>query len=178
MTDASTERVVVRDAVAGDVGDLLELLAELHPRYPGDPSRSAAILSEILGSRGRSLLVAGVDGVVLGTADLIVVANLSHEGAPWAIVENVVVRPHARGAGVGRALLDEILRRANADGCYMVQLLSLEHRLEAHAFYRRLGFEPAAQGFRVYLDGFAATTAPDTNAVPPVHESGGTPDSP
>lgn len=156
------ERVVVREAVAADVGDLLELLAELHPRYPGDPSRSAAILSEILGSPGRSLLVANVDGVVVGTADLIVVANLSHGGAPWAIVENMVVRPDARGGGVGRALLEEILRRARAADCYMVQLLSLEHRLDAHAFYRRLAFEPVAEGFRVYLDGFAATTAQDT----------------
>jgi GNAT superfamily N-acetyltransferase len=156
------EHVVVRDAVATDVGDLLKLLAELHPRYPGDPSRSAAILSEILDSPGRSLLVANVNGGIVGTVDLIVVANLSHGGAPWAIVENMVVRPDARGTGVGRALLEETLRRASAADCYMVQLLSLKHRLDAHSFYRRVAFEPVAEGFRIYLDGFAATTAGDT----------------
>ena len=82
------------------------------------------------------------------TADLLIVSNLTHAGDPWAIVENVIVDRAARRGGIGRALMSELLRRCDAAGCYKVQLLSRKHRHEAHAFYRSLGFEPVAEGFR------------------------------
>ncbi len=106
---------------------------------------------------GRTLLVAVDADTVVGTADLMVVPNLTHGGHPWAIVENVVVDEAARGAGVGRAVMTEALRRASAAGCYMVQLVSLRHRRAAHAFYRELGFVAVAEGFRSYFPGFAPT---------------------
>jgi ribosomal protein S18 acetylase RimI-like enzyme len=71
-------------------------------------------------------------------------------------------RAARQGEGTGRALIAESLRRAEEAGCCIVQLLSLRHRQGAHAFYRRLGFEPVAEGFRRYFDGFAPTTEHDS----------------
>jgi hypothetical protein len=58
------------------------------------------------------------------------------------------------------ALYDELagpkLSAAPADhdvgGCHKVGLLSGKHRLEAHHFYRSMGFEAVAEGFKLYLD--------------------------
>jgi GNAT superfamily N-acetyltransferase len=98
------------------------------------------------------LLVADDDGRVIGTADMIIVPNLTHDGRPWAMIENIIVQPERRRSGVARSLLDEVFARARAANCYKVQLMSNQKREEAHSFYGALGFAPSAQGFRLYLE--------------------------
>ena len=56
-----------------------------------------------------------------------------------------------RGEGLGRTLLAEAVAIARRAGCYKVQLLSNNARQGAHRFYGNLGFEPSAQGFRLYI---------------------------
>jgi GNAT superfamily N-acetyltransferase len=114
-------------------------------------------IDAVLQEPRRTLLVATIDDEVVGTADLVIVLNLTHGGRPWAVVENVVVDEARRQQGIGRALLDEIDALTKAVGCYMVQLLSLNHRREAHSFYASLGYAPVARGFRHYLEGFGPT---------------------
>ena len=58
---------------------------------PPTPGGAARIWESIVGQDGRFILVAEVAGEILGTADLLIVANLTHELRPWAIVEHVVV---------------------------------------------------------------------------------------
>jgi GNAT superfamily N-acetyltransferase len=82
----------------------------------------------------------------------VVVPNLTHRGEPWAIVENVIVASAARRTGVGRALMARLIELARAAGCYKLQLLSGKHRAEAHAFYRSMGLDAVAEGFKIYFD--------------------------
>ena len=108
------------------------------------------MLPDILTRDGHTLLVAEIDGEPVGTLHLIVVPNITHEGTPWAIVENVSVDAAHQRSGVGRALMEDAERRAREAGCYKVQLLSGEQR-GAGAFYERLGYEHAACGYRKYF---------------------------
>jgi len=55
---------------------------------PGDVAR---IWESILVQNGRFILGAELAAEILGTADLLIDANLTHELRPWAIVEHVVV---------------------------------------------------------------------------------------
>lgn len=100
----------------------------------------------------RQLVVAVLDGHLVGTADLLVLPNLTHHGKPWALVENVIVTGAARRTGVGRELVEHLIELARAAGCYKVQLLSDKQRVEAHDFYRSLGLDAVAEGFRIYFD--------------------------
>ena len=147
--------VQVREWMAADLDAVLDLyvqLAEDRPEsQPASPLAAEAILSSIAAQPGRTLLVALVDDSVVGTADLLLVPNLTHHGMAWAIVENVVVDQHSRRAGVGRALMEEVVERCRRADCYKIQLLSREHRTSAHVFYEGLGFQPSAKGFRLYL---------------------------
>jgi GNAT superfamily N-acetyltransferase len=147
--------VKVREATEHDLDALINLYGQLAEdrveSQPALPSTAASILTAILRQPGRTLLVASVADSVVGTADLFVVANLTHGGMSWAIVENVVVDEKQRGTGVGRALMEEVVARCREVGCYKIQLLSRSHRVAAHAFYQHLGFEPSATGFRLYL---------------------------
>jgi GNAT superfamily N-acetyltransferase len=146
----------VRRAEQRDLDALLSLYDELADgdaaRLPGERTHAAAILATALADPQRSLLVAELDGAVVGVADLLVVPNLTHRGDPWAIVENVVVARAMRRSGVGRALMVRALEIARAAGCYKLQLLSAKHRVEAHALYRSIGLEAHAEGFKLYLD--------------------------
>ena len=147
-----TGAVHVRPATAEDLAAVLGLLAQLHPERPEVPPADdvGAVWTSMLAQPDRTVFVAELDGEVCGVADLMVVPNLTHDAQPWSIVENVVVDEPRRGRGIGRTLMDAVVRTARDAGAYKVQLLSADGR-DAHAFYEAIGFEPRAQGFRLYL---------------------------
>ena len=143
--------VAIRPAGSADLPEVLRLVAQLHPEdRPPDPDRAGRALAEILSRADHALLVAERGGAVTGTLHLVMAPNLTHDGAPWAVVENIVVDEGFRGQGVGRALMDEAERRAREAGCYKVQLMSADER-GVGAFYEGLGFELRARGYRKYF---------------------------
>jgi ribosomal protein S18 acetylase RimI-like enzyme len=146
---------VVRHATATDLAAIgllyRQLSSDASSPEPALPELASSVFAKMSAQSGRHLLVADVDATVVGTADLLVASNLTHRGRPWAIVENVVVDEAVRGQGVGRALIEEAVRISEGADCYKVQLLSRKQRTEAHEFYRRIGFEAVAEGFRLYL---------------------------
>jgi GNAT superfamily N-acetyltransferase len=148
------EGLLVRRAVAEDLPDLLALLAQLHEEEaPQSVSEElSATFAEILASRMRALLVASRDGALVGTLDLLVVANLTRGGRPWAGIENVVVDAACRRRGVGRALISVAVDVAREAGCSKLQLISREERGPAHELYIRSGFTDPVRGFRRYLE--------------------------
>ena len=60
--------------------------------------------------------------------------------ARWLYVANVFVRPEARRAGVGRALMEAMLAWARDEGMVRVVLAPSEMSIQ---FYRELGFREA-----------------------------------
>jgi GNAT superfamily N-acetyltransferase len=150
------DETVIRRASPSDLGALLSLYEELAgakiTAVGGDQASSEPLCAEILADPRRTLLVAVRGDQLLGTADLLIVPNLTHRGKPWAIVENVIVAASARRTGVGRALMEYLIELAREAGCYKLQLVSGKHRIEAHAFYRSMGLDAVAEGFKIYFD--------------------------
>jgi len=143
--------VSVRDAMASDPDALLVLLVQLSPAN-ADTDRSVAerLLAALIGDERTRLMVATDGHLLLGTATLVVVPNLTHNGRPWVQLENMVVDESRCGHGIGKALLDACKEAAWEAGSYKVQLQSANARDGAHSFYAREGFEPSSQGFRFY----------------------------
>jgi GNAT superfamily N-acetyltransferase len=152
---AFDDGLVVRSAVAEDLAELLALLSQLHeheaPQAVTD--ELSATFAEILAERSRVLLVACRDGAIMGTLDLLVVANLTRGGRPWAGIENVVVDAACRRQGIGQALLDVAADVAGEAGCTKLQLVSHDRRgAAADELYRRSGFSAPVRGYRRYLE--------------------------
>jgi GNAT superfamily N-acetyltransferase len=122
---------------------------------PADAEDSRQLLSDIIADRSRHLCVVAYGADVVGAAELVVVPNLTHHARPWAVVENVIVTKSARGNWAGTALIEHLVNVACARGCYKVQLHSGKQRADAHRLYRRLGFVPVAEGFKLYFDNTA-----------------------
>jgi ribosomal protein S18 acetylase RimI-like enzyme len=156
MSRVSEDDLVIRPARAGDLPGLLRLYGQLAEEraesQPADEETAGRILAEVQTDPRRELLVAVRHDRVLGTADTVIVPNLTHGGKPWAIVENVAVDEAHRRNGVGTRLMLEIERRVQQERCYKIQLLSRKGRQVAHAFYEALGYEATAEGFRRYFD--------------------------
>ncbi|MEV5600547.1 GNAT family N-acetyltransferase [Streptomyces sp. NPDC052299] len=143
--------ITVRTAVERDLPVLLALYRELNPDDAALPPEVArAGWEHIAAQQGRTVLVAEAGGAVVGTADSIVMPNLTRGGRGILFVENVVVAEAGRRRGVGRRLLDAMVDLAEEAGCYKVQLLAADDAY-VHTFYAACGFEPRAQGFRRYL---------------------------
>jgi GNAT superfamily N-acetyltransferase len=61
-------------------------------------------------------------------------------------LEDLYVRPQARGSGLGRALVQEVIDRATARGCRRVELDVNSENPTAMALYRSLGFDTGKTG--------------------------------
>lgn len=142
----------VRDAGPGDLDRLLELYAPLGgPREdaPATNGNAEDLFTRVLLDPNQRTLVAEVYGEVVGTLVIVIVPNLAHGGAPYAVVENVVVDEEYRGEGIGKALVEEAMKLAREAGAYKLALCSNGGRSEAHGFYRSMGFEQTHVGFEV-----------------------------
>jgi GNAT superfamily N-acetyltransferase len=148
---------IVRDATEADLPRVVELLDQLplspdaeHEDLSTPPAEAyRKAFAEIEGNRNHRLLVVEAGGRIVGTAVVLIIANLSHRGRPWAVVENVVVDEAERGKRYGELLMERAREIAEQAGCYKVSLTSNKGRDDAHRFYRRLGFTATHEGFRV-----------------------------
>ncbi|MBV2365139.1 GNAT family N-acetyltransferase [Streptomonospora nanhaiensis] len=149
--------MIIRAAIRSDLGAILRLLRELGDTTPAQSSTvrmsSAAVRAwtRIENDPDRTVLVAERRGQIIGTLDLLVVPNLTHDAQSWAVVDNLVVDPACRRAGVGRALVEDAVDRASRAGCYKIELVSHESRAGARQFSTAMGFAGSAEGFRRYL---------------------------
>ncbi len=143
---------LIRKAVVKDLPRISELYEELtEEKNFASAATLERVFKEIEAMPGHELLVAEEAGAVVGSLLVQVVPNLSHQAKPWAIVENMIVDSRFRNKGIGWDLMQAVIERARQAGCYKVQLMSNKKRLPAHEFYRTLGFEDSALGFRLYL---------------------------
>jgi GNAT superfamily N-acetyltransferase len=92
---------------------------------------------QALAEPGRIILVALLDGQVVGMAHLAPsgAANAPHR----AEVQRVAVAETARGAGVGRRLMNAVESAATEQGLTLLWLTTHEHS-DACAFYEGVGY--------------------------------------
>ncbi|MDD5338839.1 MAG: GNAT family N-acetyltransferase [Dehalococcoidales bacterium] len=145
----------VRRATAQDIPRILELYQQLF--WDPDPSLQAPVedcrkvLAEASKVPGYNLLVAEENGEVIGTTLFMVIPGFAHKTEPFAVIEYVVVAENKRSNGVGKILMDYCKELAIKSHCYKIILTSDKRRERAHKFYRTIGYEASAEGFRYYL---------------------------
>jgi ribosomal protein S18 acetylase RimI-like enzyme len=93
---------------------------------------------EVLRTPSTSVLVARLDGRIVGMALLLTLTTLSGD---TGYVEEVVVDEAARGQHISTALMRELLDLAAQKGHRFVDLTSRPSRAAANGLYRSLGFE-------------------------------------
>jgi GNAT superfamily N-acetyltransferase len=146
--------VTVRRARAPDASAVAALYAQLvaNPALHVLPER----LDELADDPAAALLVASIDGALVGTVFVAWCPDAMFGRRPFAVVENIVVDAAVRGRGVGAALLAEVERLCLARDCSKIMLLSASERVEAHRFFERGGYAGnRKRGFVKYRQAFA-----------------------
>jgi ribosomal-protein-alanine N-acetyltransferase len=153
-----------------DVDDLDAVMAIETSVFATDAwSRSG--MGHELASRDGYYLVATLEGYA---------GLLSLPGAPDADVQTIAVVPGARGRGLGRALLTQLVAEARRRGAREVFLEVRADNPGAQHLYETAGFEAIAVRPRYYMpDGVDAVvmrlTVPPTETRPAATESEPTP---
>jgi GNAT superfamily N-acetyltransferase len=115
------------------------------------PEAYYAAFEAIAADPNQELIVADLDGEVVGTLQLTYLPTLSYQGGTRAQVESVRVLEQVRGRGIGARMMAWAIERARQRGCHLMQLTSHQSRADAHRFYERLGFTKSHIGMKIYL---------------------------
>ena len=148
---------IYRDATLADLPIVIAMLADGQiggsaddPSEPLDPAYPAA-LDAIERDPNQRLIVADLDGEVVGTMLLSCLPGLLNHGAWRGQIEAVRIASDKRSLGLGSAMVGWAVDYFRERGCYAAQLTSNNDRADAHRFYERLGWKKSHSGFKLKL---------------------------
>lgn len=149
---SSPEQIIIREAHENDADVISQLLGQL-----GFPQESYVMSLEKIKLFKQSdvdkLWVAKSNDKIIGILALNVITPFYYPGR-FARVDTIVVDKQYRNCGIGKLLMRHAEEYAMSLGCQRLFLTSGNHRPEAHAFYKRIGYVNNATYFVKYLKDF------------------------
>jgi GNAT superfamily N-acetyltransferase len=138
MTDAITIRPARRDDLPAVLGFIRELAVYERLAEPVQATE-ADLAAALFGARPHAQVVLGcLAGTPVGFA--LFFHNFSTvTGKPGIYLEDLFVRPEARGHGVGKQLLSWLARTALERGCARLDWAVLDWNAPSIGFYRSVG---------------------------------------
>ena len=132
----------IRPATAADLPLIAQLIRELaeYEKLAHEVRFDEAVLgAKLFGARPYAEVVIGeLSGIPQGFA--LFFHNFStFEGRPGIYLEDLFVRPSARGSGLGKALLSHLAALAVERDCARLEWSVLDWNAPAIGFYRRIG---------------------------------------
>lgn len=140
--EQAARSVVIRAATPADVPTIAAFIRELaeYERLAHEAVATDALMHEhLFGAKPRAeVVLAELGGEPVGFA-LFFHNYSTFTGRPGLYLEDLYVRPTARGAGVGRRLMASLARLALERGCARFEWAVLDWNAEAIGFYRSIG---------------------------------------
>jgi GNAT superfamily N-acetyltransferase len=159
MTSSGDEtELTFRRAQRGDLTDIVRMLADdplgsKRERYENPlPASYGDAFDAIASDPNNELVVASLDGRVIGVLQLTFIPYVTYQGSWRALIEGVRVDASVRSRGVGRAMFEWAIARARERRCVMLQLTTDKTRADAKRFYEGLGFVASHEGMKLKLD--------------------------
>jgi DNA-binding MarR family transcriptional regulator len=138
---AAERRIVLRDPRPGDMGWVVQMHGEIYHREYGFNQEFEALVAQIAASyvldfdpRHEKGWIAEVDGERAGSVFLV------RKSATVAKLRLLILRPEARGLGLGGRLTDECIAFARARGYRKITLWTQSILTAARAIYQSRGF--------------------------------------
>lgn len=134
----------IRDAREDELDIVASLAVDAYAQYAErmSPDAWSSFAQNIANVRGRltdaEVLVALREGKIVGTVTLFTDWRGAQQDTYG--VRLLAVPPHARGTGVGRALMEHCIQRAREDGRKRVILTTTQEMESARDLYEKLGF--------------------------------------
>jgi GNAT superfamily N-acetyltransferase len=140
---------ITRSATIEDLDGLLALYRDLNPSDPQlSPDIAQARLTALLAMPGN-VFVGDLDGMLVSTATLFILPNMTRGGRPYGLIENVVSLSTYRGQGFGKAVVTAAIKAGQQADCYKVMLMTGRPDPAVYAFYQACGMTASKQGFQI-----------------------------
>lgn len=148
----------IRPATPADLPLIAQLIRDLadYEKLLHEVRFDEAVLGQkLFGQRPYAEVVIGeIDGAPQGFA--LFFHNFStFEGKPGVYLEDLFVRPEARGSGLGKALLSHLAMRAVERDCARLEWSVLDWNSPAIGFYQKLGARLMDEWTVMRVDGTA-----------------------
>jgi GNAT superfamily N-acetyltransferase len=151
----------IRPATSADLPLIAQFIRDLadYERLAHEVRFNEAVLGDrLFGARPYAeVLIGEIDGSPQGFA--LFFHNFStFEGKPGVYLEDLFVRPEARGSGLGKALLAALAQIAIQRDCARLEWWVLDWNDPAISFYKKLGAKPMDEWTTFRVDGDALDT--------------------
>jgi ribosomal protein S18 acetylase RimI-like enzyme len=143
------QELLIRNARSDELDEVSLLLKDAYQQYENiiRPEAWKSYLEDIIDVRSRlgesDLIVAELDHRLAGCVTLYLDGSHSFPEAwpqGWAVVRLLAVHPAYRGHGIGRALMEECIRRCRQAKVAAIGLHTTEAMDIARQMYERMGF--------------------------------------
>jgi GNAT superfamily N-acetyltransferase len=150
--------ISIRSATRADLQLIAQFIRDLaeYEKLAHEVRFDEAVLGDrLFGARPYAeVLIGEIDGVAQGFA--LFFHNFStFEGRPGIYLEDLFVRPEARGSGLGKALLKALAALAVERDCARLEWWVLDWNEPAIQFYKKLGAKPMEEWTTFRVDGDA-----------------------
>ncbi len=110
-----------------------------------DRNKADEIFEKINSNPDHIVVIAEVDGKIVGTTTLLIEPKFIHKGGLVGHIEDVVVDKNFQGQKIGEKIMKYLLEYAKNRGCYKTILDSTD---DVKPFYEKLGFKHIANELR------------------------------
>lgn len=138
------DKVTVRQATPSDASSVAHLVTLLG--YSSTAEQMEGRLQAMLARPEYVLFLAEVEPTVVGLVGAYLTLGLELD-RPYGRLTGLVVDEGWRGQGIGRLLLETVEGWLKERGASLLLITSGLHRVEAHEFYRHLGYKQTGLRF-------------------------------
>ena len=110
-----------------------------------DKNRAEEVFETINSNPNHIIVIAELDGKVVGTTTLLIEPKFIHDGGLVGHIEDVVVEKNVQGQGIGNKIVKFLLEVAKNRGCYKTILNCTD---DVKEFYEKNGFKHTANELR------------------------------
>lgn len=151
------QNIIFRQATRADLLAIVRMLADddlgsQREKFEASlPQSYYSAFEQINSDPNHELIVAELNGEVIGTLHLMFLPSISYQGGLRAQVESVRVDKRFQSQGIGSQMMQWTMERARQRKAHVVQLTTHKSRVDAHRFYERLGFKGSHLGMKISL---------------------------
>ena len=138
--------IIIRELRKDDLWNgFLTTLDSLRQTSGIDRNKAEKIFEKINSNPDHIIVVAELDGKIVGTATLLIEPKFIHGGGLVGHIEDVVVNKNFQGQKIAEKIMKYLLEFAKNQGCYKTILDCTD---DVKSFYEKLGFKHIANELR------------------------------
>ncbi len=135
--------IIIREARESDLLTIKKLTLEFIEAMGNTEGIDIKLIAEncrnLLSEANSYILVAEIEGIVVGFINFTTRKTILHRGLS-GLIDEIIIAKGYRGKGIGKQLLSNAIEKSRRLGCCEVEVSTEKTNIKAREFYRQCGF--------------------------------------